>query len=281
MPGARGDTMEANPTFETLAYLWRKRSWILLGTLCAAVLGAVYCLVAPRVYTAEAILFPKESRMNAGQNLLAGAGLNLNPFQNSNLTRLSLFLSSEELAENVIRNDTLLPVLFPKQWDAERKAWKQSSPSLLQGVRTLRPRVRAGADARNLYLQVYVSMPRPDQAVRVLKGYLRELNAKVRNDARKEAERNRLFLYEQLGQTADPLVQEKIQYLMASQVENLMYMSESVFDLPENPRLPVEPDKPKKLLVMIGSVVFGLFGSILFLLGRRQWVALKARLWPS
>jgi LPS O-antigen subunit length determinant protein (WzzB/FepE family) len=267
-----------NDMFENLRYLWRNKRWIVAGLLLSAIFGAIYALTAPKVYTAEAILFPKETGMDAGRNLLAGAGLSMNPFQNAALTRLGIFLGSEELAENVIRKDSLLPILFPKRWDKQRKQWKDGAPNMREAVRVLRSNIRAGADARNLYLEVYVSMPEPALAVRVLEGYLRALNEKIRNGARLDAEKNRIFLEEQFNQTSDPLIRDRIQQLMSSQIENLMYMSASAFDMPESPRAPLHPEKPRKAFIMVTSVFIGLVGSILFLLLRRQWRTWRARI---
>jgi uncharacterized protein involved in exopolysaccharide biosynthesis len=259
--------------FESIKYLWDRRFFIMVTAASFILGGAIYCLVAPRQYMAQVILFPKESGAGSARGLLASAGgLALNPFQNAALSRMEIFLGSEELAERVVRADSLLPILFRGEWDQKAGRWKdpKAAPDSRDGARALLSRVRISPDARNLYLELSVTASDPEHTVRILEGYLRELNQKIRNDAVADAQNNQRFLEQRLAETGDPMIQERIRQLMGAQIENLMYMSASSFDIPERPKAPRKPEKPKKGLIMAVSVFLGFaFPTLGLLLARR------------
>ncbi len=255
------------------AYLWTNRKRLVLGALPFLILGILYAIFSASAYTVKVNVFPKESGMGRGGGNFSISGISLRPFQNTLIEKMDFIVLSEEIAEMVVRRDTLLPVLYPKLWDANEKNWRKPAPSSREGAQTLQSMlVTSGGKS---YLGLMVTTRQADLSLKVMRSYLEVLNEKMRNDARIDMERNVAFLETQLAVTQDPMLRDKLQELIASQLENFMYQGASAFDVVGDLRRPLKPDSSNRILVILVSLFAGLAlsGFVLILLrDQKDWM---------
>jgi uncharacterized protein involved in exopolysaccharide biosynthesis len=260
-------------------YLWSEKKRVFYGAVPFLIFGLVLALLKAPTYTVQISIFPKESGMGRGGSGISIGGLSLNPFQNTQLDKMDFMLQSEELAEAVVRKNNLLPALYPKKWDAGRKAWKRGRPpAAREGAQLIMKRMIT--DPGKGFLIAGVTTKDSALSLRVLSGYLNALNAKLREDARVDMVRNVAFLQEQLTQTEDPMLRDKLQQLIASQLETFMYQGASAFDVVGDLRPPLKADPSRRVALVILSFLAGLFFSGLariLLRDKQEWRRAWAR----
>jgi uncharacterized protein involved in exopolysaccharide biosynthesis len=190
---------------------------------------------------------------------------------NADLDKLEILVKNRDVVESVIRKHDLMPRLYPKLWDPVGKKWKgkpEKAPQMRKAIESV----------RNSHLEVLVNPKKqvvtvkvfaPDSVLaRDLVGYLLEgLNAKLRTDAMEDAEANRRFLEEQMVAAADPLIREKIQQLIAAEIEKSMLVGTRAFEILERPVVPMERLKPQRKKLVIMSLLLGLLLSSLCAIG--------------
>jgi hypothetical protein len=280
--------VEADPTIlDLLLQLWDRRLWIGAGTAMVTALGVVYAIFAKPQYYSEAIIMPKESRksgaMPAMFSQLGGFGgavaaeLGLG---NVSLGRLELVAKSREVTEEVVVENDLLPVIFEGDWDPASKKWKRGGkvPTIRKGVDEIRrSNLRVVSNPKQGTLKIGVAFRDSTWAKRFAEYYLASLNEKIRRDVILETRGNQDFLTEQLGKAIDPLIREKIQNLIALEIERSMLASTSSFDIIEKPVVPSERIKPKRKLIVILSSVSGFLLSIAGLIFVRFMAMVRSR----
>lgn len=261
-----------------ILYMWGRRAFIIAGMAAGAILGAVYGLIAEPVYYSEAIISPKEPQ-NAGSGAssfisqLGGlGGVVAAQFGggNANLDRMEILIRSRKMAEGVIQEMDLLPALFPKRWDGGKQAWKPGvQPSLREGVEKLRTKmISVSLNPKKKILTLGLAAHDSVFAARLVGYYLESLNRKIWHDVITEADSNRHYLEQQLARTADPLLREKIQNLMAMEIEKSMLVASRSFDVLESPAVPHVRVRPKRKQ----AVILGAFaGLLLSLAGAALW----------
>jgi uncharacterized protein involved in exopolysaccharide biosynthesis len=257
---------------------WERRRSIAFGTVAATLLGLIYCFVAEPEYYSEGTIMVKESRKPGGVPAvltqlgglgglmaaeLGGAGITLG--------RLELVAKSRELTEDVVVKYDLLPVIFDEDWDAGKKTWKAGKkvPSVRKGVEAVRKgMLRVVADPKQGTLRVGIAYKDSGWVKRIADQYLEALNTRLRDNVIAETQANQEFLTQQLDKAMDPLIREKVQNLIAMEIERSMLASNRSFDIIEKPVVPIQKTKPKKKLVLILSMVGGF---LLSFVGTMVW----------
>ncbi len=243
---------------DALRVVWRRRAFIAVFTLACALGAAMITLFMTDLYRASAILTPVNAKEKIGGELsliaqqIGGlSGITL-PSSGSSSEIVSL-LNSNILKEKVIKDYDLLPVLFPGQWDREKKAWKvpdksffrpsaisgfltgsyrsaespanAQGPTVWDGIRRLDEITKVNANAKDNTITLTVEFHDPVLAAKLAEHFLTALTLHMSGEAKRVAEVNRRYLVEQLGSSADPIIRQKIYNLIAQQVEVFM-MSE-------------------------------------------------------
>jgi hypothetical protein len=167
---------------------------------------------------------------------------------NNNLDRLELIVRSRDLALAVLEDSTLLPGLYPKSWDPARRAWK---PGFVPDRKGAAEYLKSGVlsvtvDYKKNSMTLGVSAGDSSFTTRLLNAYLNALKSTIRENVRSDADSNRRYLEEQMANTGDPLLREKIQQLIGAEIEKAMLVSSRSFDILESPAVPDAPVSPKK-----------------------------------
>jgi uncharacterized protein involved in exopolysaccharide biosynthesis len=254
-----------------LARILRRKWWVLSGALAVMALGSVYALLSPSVYDATAVISPKQQQGGAGGSLLSqmgGLGGLIGGLggANTGLERLQILVKSRDVVEAVVRDNNLMPELFPGLWDAQAKAWKTKRPEDAPTVREAVEQIRGThleviVNPKLQTVDVRVFASNPELARRMAGYFVDELNKKIRDDVRSDAEVNKSYLEEQLASAVDPLLREKIQNMIASEIEKAMLVGSKSFEVLEKPVAPLSRLKPKRKQMVVMSFLLGLFAS--------------------
>ncbi|MGZ6276070.1 MAG: hypothetical protein ACXWMI_08175, partial [Syntrophales bacterium] len=182
------------------------------------------------------------------------------------------------LREKVIERYQLLPVLFYKEWDTEKKDWKRGTslnplvyvgmrkdtgvPDVWDGLRTLDSIVKVNQNIKENIIIITVDYYDPVMAAKMVEYFLTALTDHMSSEARRVATINQKYLEEQLGKTADPLIKQKIYNLIAQQLETSMMAEVKenfAFKVIDPPMVPDMKIKPKRIQMALLSFVVSIF----------------------
>ncbi|HDD43741.1 MAG TPA: hypothetical protein ENG63_02625 [Candidatus Desulfofervidus auxilii] len=283
-----------------LLELWQvivKRKWIIIGlTIIIPFLTAIYSLFMPNIYKSTAIIMPIEEKTKglpfittqfSGITSFTG----ISPTSSISAEIISL-LKSNILREQVIKKYNLLPILFYEKWDEEKRQWKKDGfsfgkiigkalamvkpkgkfnkedediPTIDDGIRALEDIVKINKDKKLGTISLSAEFPDPEMAKNIVDYFLNTLREHMTKEAIRIAEANKKSLEKELIKTSDPIIQQKIYSLIASQVETITMAKVNenfAFKIIDPPRIPDKKYKPKRLFMVMASFFIALFFSI-------------------
>jgi uncharacterized protein involved in exopolysaccharide biosynthesis len=282
--------------------VWKRRKFIAYFTVIVVVLMAIYSLTMVNIYESKAVITPVESKGGGGGGMAAalavmGGGLGgmIGLPESASSTEIILLLNSNILREKIIKEYNLLPVLFSKQWDEEKKTWKKEGggfslnplswisklismakpadkkktdkkepgvPDMWDGLRALQDLVQITSNAKEKSITISTQFDDPEIAARLAGYFVAALNDHMSKEARRVAAINKKYLEEQLPLNADPLIKQKIYTMIAQQVETAMMaeVKENFsFKVIDPPLVPDKKIKPKRAQMVVLSFVVALF----------------------
>src|SRR5271165_1713422 len=136
----------------------RRSPWLIVWvTSFSVVISVVLVLVVPKKYEAMAVLSvvshgDRGGLMSSLSSLTSQFGglaelAGISPQANSSRSDTVATLQSEVLTETYLQKYDILPILFRKDWDPDKKAWKhpgtRDTPTLWKGNRLFRSDIRS------------------------------------------------------------------------------------------------------------------------------------------
>jgi len=285
--------------------IWKRRRMI--GWLVGAVVLAtvVISLTMTNIYQAKALITPISAKDSGGGGAISALAQQFGGLPgialpaSSSATEIVNLLKSNILREKVIERYQLLPVLFYKQWDAEKKDWKRGAgsgislnpmtylgklasavisgeekgvrkkdpgiPDVWDGLRMLEGIVKINPSIKENSITIMVDYYDPEMAAKMVDYFLTALTDHMSTEARRVASINQKYLEEQLGKTADPLIKQKIYNLIAQQLETSMMAEVKenfAFKVIDPPKVPDRKIKPKRAQMVMLSFVVAVFMGI-------------------
>ena len=259
--------------------LW-KRKWIilLLGPLCG-IFGIFYALTATEIYRAEATLAPSADKKGGGGGLAALAGqfgglasmAGINIGGGGSTENALATLKSRKFLIPFLSEKGRLQALFPKQWDAEEKAWLVSSsrrgddkrPTDLEAYEFFTKGVlKVSTDKKTRIVTLAIELPDPELTARWANDLSIRLNDYLRNQAKVETEQNLSYLEKQLKQTQVLEIRESLYALIESESKNAMLANakkEYAFKVIDPAITPETRVRPKRALIVLASGMLGGF----------------------
>lgn len=275
--------------------VWQGRkliAWIVAGCTLATI---IISLLMTNIYTATAVLKPvspqsSTSRMTSLASQFGGlanlAGIAMPSSASS--TEIVSLLESNVLKKEVIEQYNLLPVLFPDNWDEEKKTWKKPGislnpltyiaklrpadpkmpkkepgvPDIMDGIRALDEIINVNYNMKEDIITLTVNFPDAEMAAKIANSYITALNDHMSLEAKRIAITNREYLEKQLQETNDNLVQQKIYNLIAEKIETMMMAEVKegfAFKILDPPMTPDKKSKPKRSQMVILAFIVSLF----------------------
>ena len=124
---------------------------------------------------------------------------------------LLAILESETLAERVIKKIDLLPFLFPKKWDAEKKEWRlkfdETAPTLKMGVARLKgsQMVKIKSTDNEPTITLSVTTADAEMSAKIANTYTRELEEYLKTNSFSTVQKSRIFLEGKLEEAKNDL----------------------------------------------------------------------------
>ena len=296
--------------------IWKGKKLIILMVVIFTLAIAAYSLTMTNIYTAKAVLKAVSSKEGSGRisslasqfgGLANIAGIAMPSAASS--TELVSLLKSNVLKKQVLEKYNLLPVLFPKKWDEEKKTWKTSKsgsfnlnplvlvaklmpekpgtfkkdkniPDTWDGIRALDKIINVDYDMKKDEITITANFRDPEMAAAIVSYFLTELNERMSSESKHMAVVNKEYLEKQLLESNDILVRQKIYSLIAEKIE-MMMMAEVkegfAFKVLDPPMAPDMKSKPKRAQMVIVAFMVSLFLGVIVVLFREYLKKNKAK----
>jgi hypothetical protein len=250
---------------EYIYVLVKNKWWIIGATIIGLIVGYGLALKKGPSFISEAVIAAKESESQRTPNLSsfgAFSGLvasQLNISANPGLDKIDLILESRKFNAELIENYDLLPMIYKeampkvysKVYDTLKHEWKPDFKKpvmlgmggMIKGM-FLKKEIKAGL------MTIKIESKDSTFSDTLLSKYLQYLNSYIQDNVQADAKENVAYLEKQLVTIADPLLREKIQGLIANELEKAMLVSKEAFRVIDPP-FKYSQFKQKKLFPMV------------------------------
>jgi len=284
----------------TIAMLWRaivagrRRVWII--TACTVVLALLVALFGRPRYDAMIILAPPPASADSGGlgeaagglgGLAALAGLGGG---RQDVDQTLVILESQTFLQHFIATENVLPVLYPRQWDAVHQRWHpdetfggrvsaalatargwlspdarppagNGAPDAWEAYRLFRHLITTETDKRTHLVTLTVGWKDPVIAAAWANDLIRRLNEETRARAVADANANLGYVTDQLNRTQVFELRQALYHIAESEQKHAMVAStheEFSLRVLARAEVPRERAFPKRTLLVLGGLIGGL-----------------------
>jgi hypothetical protein len=264
LPSPLPDPDEIN-LLEYIYVLVKNKWWIIGATIIGIIAGYGLALKKGPRYITEAVIAAKESESQKSPNLSsfgAFSGLvasQLNVSANPGLDKIDLILGSRKFNAELIEKYDLLPMIYkevmpkvyPVLYDTVKHEWKPDfkNPNML-GMGGMIKGMFLKKEIKTGLMTIKIESKDSTFSDTLLSKYLQYLNSYIQDNVQADAKENVAYLEKQLETIADPLLREKIQGLIANELEKAMLVSKEAFRIIDPP-FKYSQFKQKKLFPMV------------------------------
>jgi uncharacterized protein involved in exopolysaccharide biosynthesis len=260
-------------SFRELILVVRRSKWLVLGVTAAfAAAAVILVLIFPKSYEATLVVSPVSGD---SQNGMSG-GLSSAASQFSGLASLVgisttadtkkfetlAVLKSQDLTRQYISENNLLPILYPKRWDAVNRRWKpgEKIPTLWTANLMFSDKIRAiTTDSKTGLSTLSITWSDPATAARWANDLVKMTNDYLRNQAIRQGELNISYLTEEAAKTDEIGVRQAIYSILQNEISKVMLArgsEEYALKVVDHAYPPERPSNPKPILwVCIGTLV--------------------------
>ena len=183
-------------------------------------------------------------------------------------------LRSRTFAEQFIREQELMPLLYSEYWNASSQTWNddiENPPTLWQGANKFkRETFFFSEDDDTGLLTVAIEWPEPELAASWANRLIALANQISRERDIQQAESSIAYLQDQIEQTNVVELERVLYNLVEAEQKTLMLANareDYVFQVVDPAVVPRTVEKPKRLLLaVLGTALGGLLGLILILI---------------
>lgn len=264
--------------------LWQRRWWILAATVVCTAVSAIAAFSTAPTYRAVTVLVPAGSErggIGAGLSSALGqfgslasfAGINVGGNDIETEEALAV-LRSRQFTESFIDDLGLMPVLFSRHWDPQRKEWKPGTPAptAAQAYKYFDQKIRKVIhDKKTGLVMLQVEWTDREQAALWANELVRRLNAEMRQRALAKADASVGYLEKELSGTTAVASREAIGRLIEAQINQRMLANvqhEYAFRVVDKAMPPDARDfvRPKRLLMLVVGALTGCILSVMCVL---------------
>jgi len=201
-------------------------------TFLGAVLMIGVSFLFPRIYEARVVVMPQaqSDASGLGRSMLSQLGGlaslagNLLPTSSNSAESIAI-LQSDFFTAQFLESRQLLPLLYPKKWDAAHKAWREpdDAPTLGDGLEEFSENIRSVTeDKKTGLVTLTVRWRNREQAAEWANLLVSDANDVIRRRAIDESRATLGYLQQQLEKTTHVEVREAIFRLTEGQAKTLM-----------------------------------------------------------
>jgi hypothetical protein len=237
-----------------IAYVLIKyKTLIVLFSIMGLAGGFLAARAKGPTYTSSAVIMAKESdkqspNLGAFGALGSFAAGQLNLAGNPGLDRIEIHFDSRQFkAELIEKYDLLddiyrlgLPKVYREHYDTTNGRWIEnetfSAPTPMKAAGLLSKKFfEKEVEGKRGTMTLRVKSGDSTFTNKVIEGTLEHLNNYIRTAVQRDAKNNIDFLEQQLITIADPLLREKLQGMIASEIEKAMIISNEAFKIIDKP----------------------------------------------
>tara|TARA_B100001248_G_scaffold241598_1_gene208344 strand:- start:16918 stop:17865 length:948 start_codon:yes stop_codon:yes gene_type:complete len=250
------------------------RKFIAIVGLLGFLVSVAIALAITPTYKAEITVAPVSENDGSGKlsstlgNMGLGFASNLLGTNGDNKAEIALAtIKSRAFLFSFMEDYDLLPVLFPKQWDAKRQSWKKQDPkkqpTLFKGHQLFVKKIlKVTQDKKTGLVAMSIEWRNPQQAAQWANILVQRLNDQMRAQAIVEYEKQNDYLAREVQKTSVVHVQEAMFHLIETQTKEAMLANvteEFAFKIIDPAIVPEERSKPKRKLIVAAGSFLGLF----------------------
>jgi len=250
-----------------------KHKWLIIVLVFLTGLAAVFfSLRMTNIYRSEATIMPRQEEQSSVPPALTAlrglggiaeelAGLGTG----GSVDKFEVVLKSRYLAQRIVDKYKLMTKIFEKDWDAEKKAWLVNpAPTFQDAYKAIMGMLTISRDRKTDVMTVKFDHEDPRFAKDMVDHYITELSETLREETLRDARENQRFLRKQLEETSDVLMKEKINAMLAREIEKEIFARAQTYYsfLVLDPPIVSDLDKkvkPRRALICILSVTVAFF----------------------
>jgi hypothetical protein len=278
--------------FDVMLVVWRHKLLVLGIGMSCAVLAYGCAKLLPKRYSSTIVVAPATDDPSSHLGGFGGAAAQLGGLAalagmsvNTSTQRAETvaILSSVEVVDRYIRENSLLPVLYPKAWDAGRRRWKSdghSAPPTLwvadqffvNGVREIVDDPKTGM------VKLTVTWMDPKLCAQWANGLVAAVNSYMRSEAISNGQRNIAYLD---GETHRTVVLDQLQGIYAmreAQLKRVMLArgnEEFALKVIDRAMVPERPSSPRPIIWTAVAFALGLIAAAVFVCARAAMRAVQ------
>jgi len=251
------------------------RRWFIAGfvTVCTLAAVVVSLLLTP-VYKASALIAPVHPESTGGISSLVSqfGGLaslaGVNPAPSDDTDERIAILTSRAFTTGLVKDNDLLPELFPDQWDPARKAWKvppEEVPTAWDAFRRFQDIRTVSTDPKTGLVTLSIEWGDPQLAARWVQLHIDAVNRHVQAEAIREAEDSIAYLMQQVERTPNVELRQTLYDLVEAQTKKAMLArvrEDYAFKVIDPPVAPDRRDRPKRTVIVVLAFVASLLAAV-------------------
>jgi uncharacterized protein involved in exopolysaccharide biosynthesis len=265
--------------------LWRDRKLISIIACIFTLISGVGAYFQVKQYKGEVLFSVVTDDQKGG-----GAGAMMSQFgalaslagvsiggQSQKFEAIAL-LQSRFLTEMFIQQNDLLPVLFPKLWDAKAGHWNTDDPkkipTLWKGDAQFKKIRSVVQDPKTELVTFSVTWRDPALAAKWANGMVKLANEQTSARAVRDSERHITYLRDQLTKSQLVPVQQALSNLMEGEYKQAMLAGgndEYALKVIDPALVPETPSSIRRAFIVLGGFFGGLFVACLFVFLRSSW----------
>jgi len=277
-PEAADDTIDLRQIWEAV---WADK-WIISAiTAVFFATSVAYALLATPIYKAEVLLAPVTDNQIGGSMARLGGlaslvGVNLG--SEGDDKHAVAVLKSKALAEDFIREENLMPVLFAGEPQVH-KSWTggETPLDIRDGVRKFDSDVRSvSEDTKTGLVKLGIEWTDAEVAADWARKLVTKANEQIRQTNIQESKQRLEYLNEQLGKASFIELREAISRVIENEVKSMMLaqvQTEYAFKVIDPAVVPKYRSAPKRTLIVLTATFVGGFLGLAFAVLRRNAVA--------
>jgi len=288
--------MSANQDSKLLRLMWRKKVFILVVTLSAAIFSLIYTLSLPNLFKSTGILVPvnlTSGNSNIGSlgSLSSMVGINID--QNDNKKEEALeFLTSYKFFNEVLGGDSMKLELFAvNSWDSESneftydsniydvnsKKWTRRSlfgqhkgePSMQETHKAFLEMLTINESMQSGFVYISFEHLSPYYSQEIVENIIQKINKYFKDQDEELANNKQEYLTQLINQTSLSEMRDVLANLIKQEIQIIAVansVEDYVFKVLEPPIIPEKKSKPMRSVICILLTFGGFILAIIYLL---------------
>ncbi len=258
--------------------LWSNKGLIVFLTSLVTACAIAIALQMTPIYKAEVLLVPAGAKQSGGMSLGGLGGLaslvGISGASSGGVSEILAVLSSRAFLGDFIEKESLLPILFSGQWDAENKQWLSDGgnpPSMWKAYKAFKGKLSTSVAKNSGMVTISISLHNPELSAAWANQLVVNLNEHLRQHAIKEANKSMEYLNRQIAQTSVLEMQQMLYSLIEEETKKIMLANvrtEYAFKVIDPAVTPEDKIKPKRAQIAMLGFIIGFFIAIFFVFFR-------------